>query len=169
LVLDLQQKGKPMNICAILCAVSVAVLTTTAQTAVAQPLLKIGALNCEVSGGLGLIITSSKEMTCLFTSVSGYQEPYAGTIRKFGLDIGATDKGVLAWDVFAPSAGPEPGALAGDYVGVDASATVGVGFGGNALVGGFNRSITLQPLSIQAQTGLALAGGVAALTLRAGP
>jgi len=66
----------------------------------------------------------------------------------------------LAWDVFAPSEGPEPGALAGDYVGVGASATAGVG----ANV----RSITLQPLSVQAQTGLALAGGVAALTLRPG-
>jgi len=157
-----------MNIRAILCAVSVAVLTTTAQTAVAQPLLKIGALSCEVSGGLGLIITSSKEMNCLFTSVSGNQEPYAGTIRKFGLVIGATDKGVLAWDVFAPSAEPEQGALAGDYAGITASATIGAGVGANALVGGFDRSFTLQPLSVQAQTGLALAAGVAALTLRAG-
>jgi hypothetical protein len=158
-----------MNIRAILCAASLAVLTAATRTAVAQQGVQIGALSCEVSGGLGLIITSSKEMTCIFASASGQQEPYAGTIRKFGLDIGATDKGVLGWNVFAPSAGPEPGALAGDYVGVGASATVGAGFGANALVGGFNRSITLQPLSIQAQTGLALAGGVAALTLRPGP
>jgi hypothetical protein len=157
-----------MNIRAILCAASLAVLTAATQSAVAQQGVKIGALSCEVSGGLGLIITSSKEMNCLFTSASGHQEPYSGTISKFGLDIGATDRGVLAWDVFAPSEGPEPGALAGDYVGVDASATVGAGFGANALVGGSGRSITLQPLSIQAQTGLALAAGVAELTLRAG-
>src|SRR2546430_10997502 len=85
-------------------------------------------------------MTSKKEMNCLIASHSGNQEPYAGTIRKFGLVVGATDKGVLAWDVFAPAAGPERGALAGDYVGVDASATVGAGFGANALVGGFNRS-----------------------------
>ena len=158
-----------MNIRAILCAAFAAVLLAPAQTAVAQQGVKIGALSCEVSGGLGLIITSSKDMNCVFTSASGQSEPYSGTIRKFGLDIGATDKGVLAWDVFAPSAGPERGALAGDYAGVDASATVGAGFGANALVGGSGRSITLQPLSIQAQTGLALAAGVAGLTLRAGP
>src|SRR2546427_8218676 len=102
-----------MNIRAILCAASLAVLPMSAQTAVAQQGVKIGALSCEVSGGLGLIIASSKEMNCLFTSASGNQEPYAGTIRKFGLDVGATDKGVLAWDVFAPAAGPERGALAG--------------------------------------------------------
>jgi len=157
-----------MNIRAILCAASGAVLTTLPQAAVAQQGVKIGALSCEVSGGLGLIIASSKEMNCLFTSGGGQSEPYSGTIRKFGLDIGATDKGVLAWDVFAPSAGPKPGALAGDYAGVGASATVGAGVGANALVGGSGRSFTLQPLSVQAQTGLALAAGVAGLTLRPG-
>ena len=157
-----------MNIRAILCAASLAVLTATAQTAVAQQGLKIGALRCDVAGGLGLIITSSKDMRCVFTSARGRQEHYYGTIRKFGLDIGATDQGVLAWDVFAPSVGPKREALAGDYVGVDASATVGAGIGANALVGGFRRSFTLQPLSVEAQTGLALAAGVASMTLRPG-
>src|ERR1700730_17673966 len=156
-----------MNIRAILCAALLSPLLAPAQTAVAQG-VKIGALSCEVSGGLGLIIASSKEMNCLFTSASGQTEPYSGTIRKFGLDIGATDQGVLAWDVFAPSEGPERGALAGDYGGIDASATIGAGVGANALVGGSGRSFTLQPLSIQAQTGIALAAGVAELTLRAG-
>jgi Protein of unknown function (DUF992) len=158
-----------MNMRAILCAASVAVVTTSAHIAVAQQGVKVGALRCEVSGGLGLIITSSKDMTCLFTAANGQSEPYYGTIRKFGLDIGATDQGVLAWDVFAPSAGPERGALAGDYVGATASATIGAGVGANALVGGSGRSFTLQPLSIQAQTGLDLAGGVAELSLRPGP
>jgi hypothetical protein len=157
-----------MNIRAILCAASVAVLTTSAQTAIAQQGVEIGALTCEVSGGLSLIITSSKEMNCFFTSATG-REPYYGTIRKFGLDIGVTDQGILAWDVFAPSAGAEPGALAGDYIGASASATVGAGFGANALVGGSGRSFTLQPLSIEAQTGLDLTAGVASMTLRAGP
>ncbi|MGH6838436.1 MAG: DUF992 domain-containing protein [Methylocella sp.] len=158
-----------MNIRAILCAASLAVLTAAAQTAVAQQGVKVGALRCEVSGRLGLIITSSKEMSCLFTSARGHREHYYGTIRKFGLDIGATDRGILAWDVFAPSAGPKRGALAGDYVGATASATIGAGVGANALVGGSGRTFTLQPLSIQAQTGLDLAGGVAALSLRPGP
>jgi hypothetical protein len=36
------------------------------------------------------------------------------------------------------------------------------------LVGGLDRSFALQPLSIQTQTGLALAAGVASLTLRPG-
>ena len=37
--------------------------------------------------------------------------------------------------------------------------------GANALVGGRDRSLALQPLSGEAQSGLALAAGVASLTL----
>ena len=39
--------------------------------------------------------------------------------------------------------------------------------GGNALVGGSNRTVALQPLSVTGQTGLNLAAGVASLELHA--
>jgi hypothetical protein len=143
-----------------------AVLPVLAAPASADAAVKIGTLRCDVAGGLGLIITSSKEMRCFFSSTHGYREWYYGTIRKFGLDLGATSHGVLAWAVFAPTAGPRRGALAGDYVGADASVAVGAGVGANALVGGFDRSFTLQPLSVEVQSGLALAAGVASLSLR---
>jgi hypothetical protein len=152
----------------LLCIASLSALIATGQTALSQDSLKVGRLRCDVSAGLGLIITSTQEMECEFTSTLGVKEHYFGKISKFGLDIGVTNAGVLAWDVLAPSSGPKPGALAGDYIGVTASATAAVGAGANALVGGFGRSITLQPLSLEAQTGVALAAGVAALTLRPG-
>ncbi len=107
-------------------------------------------------------------MSCVFKASRGYSERYYGTIRKFGLDIGQTQRGVLAWGVFAPSDGRMRGALAGNYAGLAASAAVGVGGGANALVGGSNRSFTLQPFSAKAQTGINLAAGVASLELRAG-
>jgi hypothetical protein len=129
---------------------------------------KVGELRCEVSGGLGLIITSTKELECRFHSARGGTEGYHGRINKFGLDIGGTDKGMLVWDVFAPTAGPLHHALAGDYAGVGASATVGVGLGANALVGGSEREFSLQPLSVQSQTGLDIAAGVSSITLRPG-
>jgi Protein of unknown function (DUF992) len=157
-----------MKIRAILSIAAVTAAVAAALPAVAQSNVKIGALRCEVSGGLGLIIASSKEMECRFVAGDGYSEHYYGAIRKFGIDIGATNRGILAWDVFATTAGPRRHALAGDYIGVGASATVGAGIGANALVGGFGRSFTLQPLSIQVQTGLDLAGGVSSLTLRPG-
>ena len=157
-----------MSTRAILSIAALAGSILAAQSSFAQDHLKVGGLRCEVEAGLGLVVASSKQMRCTFTSTRGYSEGYYGTIDKFGIDIGATNSGVLAWDVFAPSKGPRRGALAGDYAGVDASATVGVGVGANALVGGFARSFTLQPLSIETQSGLALAAGVAQLTLRAG-
>ena len=59
------------------------------------------------------------------------------------------------------------GSLNGGYGGVSAEATVGLGVGANALVGGSNKSIILQPLSVTAQQGLNIAAGVASLQLRA--
>ena len=59
------------------------------------------------------------------------------------------------------------GALSGTYAGASAEATVGAGVGANALVGGLESSFTLQPLSVQGQTGLNVAGGLARITLRA--
>ncbi len=157
-----------MNIRAILCTAALVASVVTAETSAAQDSLKVGRLRCEVSAGLGLIIASTQEMECVFTSTMGFSEHYFGKITKFGLDIGVTNAGVLAWDVLQPSSGPKQGALAGDYVGVTASATAAMGAGANALIGGFGRSITLQPLSLEAQTGVALAAGVAELTLRLG-
>jgi hypothetical protein len=157
-----------MNLRAATVAVALVALPAIAPPALAEPNVKVGALRCDVAGGLGLIVTSAREMRCVYASSHGFRERYYGTIRKFGLDIGQTGQGVLAWAVFAPTAGPRRGALAGDYVGADASVALGAGLGANALVGGFQRSFTLQPLSVEVQSGVALAAGVASMTLRAG-
>ena len=135
-------------------------------TSMAQARTQIGTLNCDISGGIGLIIASRKDVTCMFTPAnSGPREVYVGHLAKFGLDLGATTGGQMVWAVFAPSTEPF-GALAGDYVGATAEATVGAGLGANALIGGSNRTVALQPLSVQGQTGLNVAAGVAGLTLR---
>ena len=132
----------------------------------AQERTKVGTLNCDISAGLGVIIASKKRVTCMFTpSAPGPREVYVGDISKFGLDLGATSGGQMVWAVFAPSS-RRFGALAGHYVGATAEATVGAGLGANALVGGSNRTVTLQPLSVTGQTGLNVAAGVAELTLR---
>lgn len=155
-----------MKIRATLGITALCALFATPQVASALDNLKVGRLRCEVSAGLGLIIMSSKEMECVFRATDGSTERYFGRIRKFGLDIGITNRGVLGWRVLAPMTGLQHGALAGDYVGVSASATLAAGVGANALVGGSERAVTLQPLSLQAQTGVALSAGVASLTLR---
>ena len=130
---------------------------------------QVGLLQCDVSGGVGLIITSQKELICNFRNSRGEYEVYTGAIRKFGLDIGATAGGQMAWSVFAPSGRISRGALAGVYAGATAEATVVGGVGANVLVGGSDRSISLQPLSVTGQAGLNLAVGVADLILVSAP
>ena len=71
----------------------------------------------------------------------------------------------MVWAVFAPTNGPLPGSLNGHYVGATAGATVGVGASANVLVGGLDRSIALQPLSVEGKQGLNLAAGIGAMTL----
>jgi hypothetical protein len=73
----------------------------------------------------------------------------------------------MTWAVIAPTNGYHRGALAGTYVGASGSVAFGGGVGANALIGGSHRSISLQPLSIEAQAGANLALGVAGLSLRA--
>jgi Protein of unknown function (DUF992) len=127
---------------------------------------KAGTLTCDISAGMGMIIGSKKDVSCMFTpSRRGSREVYIGSISKFGLDLGATSGGRMVWAVYAPSS-RRHGALAGNYGGATAEATVGAGVGANVLVGGSNRTVTLQPLSVQGQEGLNVAAGVAELQLR---
>jgi hypothetical protein len=126
---------------------------------------RAGVLTCDVSAGLGLILGSQKEVSCTYAPTgSGRREDYGGTITKFGLDVGVIGGGVMVWEVFTRTVAG-PGFLAGDYVGVSGEASVGAGLGANVLVGGSNRTVTLQPLSVQGQIGLNFAVGVAALHL----
>ena len=127
--------------------------------------VRAGVLTCNVSSGFGFIFGSSKAVNCTFAPAGGAPQHYVGSIDKFGVDIGYTSGGVLVWTVLAPTTSPAPGALAGSYGGATASATAGVGVGANVLVGGSGSTISLQPVSIEGNTGLNVAAGVAALTL----
>jgi len=155
---------KPLNAVAVL-AIAAAVALPIPVSAQANR-TKVGTLSCDISGGIGLIITSKKDLTCMFTpSQPGPREVYVGSITKFGLDLGATAGGEMVWAVYAPSS-RKFGALAGNYGGATAEATVGAGLGANVLVGGSDRTVALQPVSVQGQAGLNVAAGVAELRLR---
>ena len=148
-------------------AMAVATLATLATAeAQAQARVEVGVLTCTVRAGTGFIVGSTKDLRCRFNK-PGRDEFYHGTISKFGLDIGTTKQTAIAWAVFAPTARLPPGSLNGNYGGVSAEATVGLGVGAHALIGGSNKNIILQPLSVQAQQGLNIAAGIAALQLRA--
>ena len=116
--------------------------------------------------GWGFIIGSSKDVHCDYRGEGGAVERYDGDISKLGVDIGYTDGGTIVWDVFAPTFGTSPGALQGGYAGATASATIVAGIGAHALFGGFDRSIALQPVSVEGNSGFDVAAGIGAMRLR---
>jgi hypothetical protein len=152
-----------------LAAVVMATAVAMSTSALAQPAdhIKVGTLTCDIAAGIGAIIVSKRNIACMFTPAKpGPRAVYSGTITKFGLDLGGTFGGEMIWAVYAPT-NRVFDARTGRFVGATAEATVGVGVGANVLVGGSNRTVTLQPVSVQGQTGLInIAASVAGLWLR---
>ena len=141
-------------------------LVTMASAADAKSGVKVGVLSCEVDGGAGFIIGSSKGVDCVYEPASGARpEHYSGSIGKLGVDIGVTGPDRVGVGRICARQGRQ-GRLKGSYTGASAEATVLVGLGANVLVGGFKKGINLQPISVQGQTGLNIAAGVASLKLR---
>jgi len=129
--------------------------------------VKIGILECNVAGGTGFIFGSSKEIACAYSPNKGPADYYRGEINKYGIDIGYTEKSKIIWAVFAPTGDIRQGALSGNYGGASAQATIAVGLGANVLIGGFDESIALQPLSVEGTEGLNVALAVSELKLEA--
>jgi hypothetical protein len=143
-----------------------AALTAVTSQAQAQNAVAVGYLECR---GLSstFVVGSVTRMECLFRpSWGGRPQPYYGTISRFGLDIGWNQSTRVHWQVYAPTNRLGGGALAGNYVGGSASAAFGIGLGANALFGGSNNTVSLQPVSVQTQTGLSAAAGISSLTLQ---
>ncbi|WP_420964455.1 DUF992 domain-containing protein [Bradyrhizobium sp. B120] len=136
----------------------------------AQPTQKVqvGVLECLGGATVGFLVGAVVNLRCVLRINGMPEDYYVATMQKLGLDIGFTETTALAWNVFAPVVQPGRGDLAGTYVGVDAMAAAVVGVGGNVLLGGSNNSIALQPLSVQASTGVIIAAGVESLTLQPG-
>ena len=127
--------------------------------------VRVGMMTCDVAGGFGYVLGSSRDLQCTFSPAQGPAEHYAGRISKFGVDIGYLQNAVMVWTVLAPTVALSPGSLTGTYGGVTASATVGVGVGANVLVGGSSDTISLQPVSVEGGTGLNVSGGFASMSL----
>jgi hypothetical protein len=129
----------------------------------------IGMLECTVASGVGFVVMSNKALACTFRPEHGRPEYYVGNMRRIGLDVGVTSPGVLTWAVLAVGAVAPRFALAGEYAGAVSELSVGAGLGANALVGGSNKAISLQPFSLNAAFGVSLAAGVGEVTLEPAP
>ena len=141
-------------------------LVAAATAAMAQQnRVEVGVIECRGST-TSFIVGSVTSLECVFQSEGRRPEPYIATVRRYGVDLGFTDQTRFSWAVNAPTGRLGRGDLAGNYGGVGANASVGVGFGGNFLVGGPANSYALQPVSVQGQTGLNVAAGVADIELQ---
>lgn len=147
---------------------ALALLSAVAAAPSAASALELGILDCQVDGGIGYVIGSHKGVACTFRPYDNAYTPetYTGVISKLGLDIGKTRQGTLSWAVLAATRhGYRGGSLGGNYFGTNAEASIVTGGGANLLVGGFQGAFTLQPLSVQTQTGLNLAVAVQKMEL----
>lgn len=152
-------------------ALAGAMLASFVSTADAQQpaqKVQVGVLECKGGPSIGFIVGATTNLACVLRINGMPDDRYIATIQKVGLDIGVTESTALAWNVFAPVAQPGRGDIAGTYVGVDAMAAAVVGVGGNVLLGGSNNSIALQPISVQAETGVIIAAGFERMDLRPG-
>ena len=126
--------------------------------------VQVGSLECSLSSSIGLVVASQKNVACNYKPDGGPPEAYVGTMTGIGLDVGITGGGAIIWAVFSGT-NRYAGMLAGTYVGASAEMSIAAGLGANVLVGGSNRSVALQPLSVQGQVGLNIAAGVSSLEL----
>ena len=132
----------------------------------AAPPVRAGILQCQGGQNVAFVVGSVTNLECVLQSDGRRPEPYIATVRRYGVDLGFTDQTRLTWAVNAPTSRLGRGELAGSYGGVGANASIGVGGGGNFLVGGPANAYALQPVSLQGQTGLNVAAGVAGLELQ---
>ena len=156
--------------CRLLVLAGIAATLLASSVDAQQPMnrVQVGVLECRGGASIGFIVGSVTNLGCVLRIEGVAEDRYIATIRKVGLDLGITQETALAWGVFAPVAQLAPGDLTGTYAGAQGSASLGVGVGGNVLVGGSNNTIALQPLSVQGSVGINLAAGLESLELRPG-
>ncbi len=145
---------------------ALAALSASVASVHAAPSVRAGILQCQAGQNFGFVVGPLPSFEFFFQSEGRRPEPYIATVRRFGVDLGFTEQTRLTWAVNAPDRPLGRGQLAGSYGGIGANASVGIGLGGNFLVGGPQNAYALQPLSVQGQTGLNVAAGVADLELQ---
>lgn len=125
-----------------------------------------GTLTCKGQGTVGLVVGSKEELACKYAPVGGGPvHRFRGSTSRVGLDVGIRGKSVMVWTVLGSTTQIPGEQLGGNFAGVSADVAAGLGVGANVLLGGNNKSIVLQPVSVKGEVGLNIAVGVASLSL----
>ena len=136
--------------------------------------VKIGSLDIRAipSTRHNLIIKSSVDIKAVFTDSAGNKEYYIGEMgQKLGLDLSIKTGETLAYVVISAASEYKTGsyAMQGKYFGTKASAAVGAGLGVQLLIGGFEKSFTLQPIAVGGVEGAGASYGMGYLYLQKDP
>lgn len=131
-----------------------------------QSWAQAGMLTCNLNPSVGFILFGHQSMECRFQPVAGPMQAYDGAINTVGIDLEISGGGRFAWAVFGSASGIPYGALAGEYVGASGDIGLGVGVGANALIGGSNRGVALQPVSLEGSMAINAVAGLSQLKLR---
>lgn len=130
---------------------------------------RVGSLTCTKTGDkVSLLIHSRTPLTCTFSNGDGTEVYQGESGIALGFDMQWEETKEVVFIIVAPSTDYRIGsyALEGTYVGAKGSAAVGVGLGTNVLIGGGNKSFSLQPVSVEGSTGFGAAAGVGYLSLK---
>lgn len=133
--------------------------------------MEVGVLTCETVEGtqVNLVIHSSVNLNCVFETPRGSERYIGETGVGLGLDLNFDRDATMRFSVVSggDKVGPGEHNLSGKYLGGRASVTVIKGVGAQALIGGSNDNIALQPIAIETGEGLGLSGGLSYLFLEA--
>ncbi|MEM6440324.1 MAG: DUF992 domain-containing protein [Pseudomonadota bacterium] len=147
-------------------AAALALLASPSLAQSGEARVEVGELRCELTDRTNLVLVSRTTFACAFNRNAQPTEAYTAEVTAVGIDLEMKSSEVIRWLVLAPTnAKDDAGILEGDYGGVSASASLGVGVGANALVGGFDKSIALNPLSVSGSEGIGAALGVEGMAL----
>jgi hypothetical protein len=126
----------------------------------------VGMLTCRSPQPSSYILASATNYNCVFQPVAGGAQLYEGTIYRVGAQVGTSSNTTLVWAVFALTAPTGPVQLAGSYAGASAGAAFVIGARANALVGGLPNAFTLQPASLEGESGFNAVATVTGLALQ---
>lgn len=130
------------------------------------PQVAAGLLECRGAFATGYGFGSSRTVRCEYRPSVGVNHYYSGTMERVGLDFGVSDQASMLWAVLSTSPDLAPGALSGTYMGMTSGFALGPGFSANVLAAkDASKNVTLQPVSVSADSGLSISLAAATLTL----
>lgn len=145
---------------------SLAAIFTLGSTAAEARFERVGTLECKVAPNVSFVVGSHRTAGCIFYALNRREiHRYRANLTRIGVDLNISQGGTLVWAVHAHNKRLYRGDLRGTYTGASGNIALGLGVGGNVLLGGSHNTIALQPLSGEGNVGVGISLGIGEITL----